>query len=165
MDNLFYLDLRHTHATILPMPTTERDPRIPIKQATPEKGSLTHPGHHCSPESPPSGLPGSSTFSHPIASLFPLLKPLSICSSSSGCRHPLELCRREWRRFRIFQRGKRVGFEPTRMQYIIFYSAMDFGYSLANACTQCCSQGLISLVVYASLRREVARYYNVVLAF
>ena len=43
-------------------------------------------------------------------------------------------CRRELRRIRILQRGKRVDFEPTRMHYLIFYSAMDFGCSLESAC-------------------------------
>ena len=86
----------------------EKDPRIPIKQAMPEKGSLSHPGHHCSPESPPSSLRGASTPSHLIALLFHLSKPLQTGSSSSGCRHSLELCRRQWRHFRIFQQGKRV---------------------------------------------------------
>ena len=150
------MDLRHTHATILPTHIIERDPRITIKQATPEKGSLSHPGHHCSPESPSSSLRGSSTFLHPIASLFHLSKPWSTSRSSSGCRRSLELCRRELRRIRILQRGKRVDFEPTRMHYLIFYSAMDFGCSPASACTQCCSQGLISLVVYARLRCRIA---------
>ena len=44
VDNLFYLDYRHTGATIplrLPTHTLEMNPRIQIKQATPERVSLT----------------------------------------------------------------------------------------------------------------------------
>ena len=97
-DNLFYLDPHHTRATIplrLPTqtqaPTTERECErgIPIRQASPERGSVLPPppGHHCSLTSPTSSRTGSSTFSYPTASSSPLLKRLSASSSSSGGAH------------------------------------------------------------------------------
>ena len=101
-DNLFYLDPHHTRATV-PLrpptqtqtqsqtPTTERERErgIPIRQATPERGSVSPPPptHHRSPTSPASSRTGSSTFSYPTASPSPLSKQLSTSSSSSGGAH------------------------------------------------------------------------------
>ena len=97
-DNLFYLDPHHTRATIplrpptqTQVPTTERECErgIPIRQATPERGSVLPPppGHHRSPTSPASSRTGSSTFSYPTASPSPLSKQLSTSSSSSSGAH------------------------------------------------------------------------------
>ena len=102
-DNLFYLDPHHTRATVplrpptqtqtqTQTPTTERERErgIPIRQATPERGSVSPPPpghHHRSPTSPASSRTGSSTFSYPTASPSPLSKQLSTSSSSSGGAH------------------------------------------------------------------------------
>src|ERR1700761_3038028 len=88
-DNLFYLDPHHTRATIPLRPPTqtserERERGIPIRQTTPERGSVSPPGHHRSPTSPASSRTGSSTFSYPTASPSPLSKQLSTSFSSGG---------------------------------------------------------------------------------
>ncbi|KAI0294162.1 hypothetical protein BC826DRAFT_352534 [Russula brevipes] len=90
-DNLFYLDPHHTRTAIplrLPPHTAERERAIPTRQATPERGSVSPPGHHRSPTSPASSRTGSSTFSYrPPTSPSPLSKQLSTSSSSSGGAH------------------------------------------------------------------------------
>ena len=70
-DNLSYLDPHHTRATVPLRPPTqtqtqtptterERDSGIPIRQATPERGSVSPPppGHRRSPTSPASSRIG-----------------------------------------------------------------------------------------------------------
>src|ERR1700677_2348287 len=91
-DNLSYLEPHHTRATIPLRPPTqsterERERGISIRQATPERGSVSPPGHHRSPTSPASSRTGSSTFSYPTASPSPLSKQLSTSSSSSRGAH------------------------------------------------------------------------------
>ena len=95
-DNLFYLDPHHTRATVplrpptqTQTPTTKRERGIPIRQATPERGSVLPPPpiHHRFPTSPAFSRRGSSTFSYPTASPSPFLKQRSIGSSSSGGAH------------------------------------------------------------------------------
>ena len=68
-DNLFYLDPHHTCAMILLRPLTQAPERecehgIPIRQTTPERGSVSPPSHHLSPTSPASNCTSSSTFSY-----------------------------------------------------------------------------------------------------
>ena len=90
-DNLFYSDPHNTRAMIPLRPPTqaperERERGIPIRQDTPERDPVSHPGHHRSPTSHASSCTGPSTFSSPTASLSPLSKQLSTGSSSSGAR-------------------------------------------------------------------------------
>ena len=107
-DNIFYLDAHHTHATVpLRPPTTqtiehERERGIPIRQATPERRSVSPPppGYHHLPTSPASSRTGSSTFSYSTASPLPLSNQLSTNSSIfKRCTRALELrqCDRGWR--------------------------------------------------------------------
>ena len=130
-DNLFYLDPHHTRATIPLRPPTqaperERERGIPIRQTTPERGSVSPPGHHRSPTSPASSRTGSSTFSYPTASPSPLSKQLSTSSSSSGGAHV------RWNSVGANGGGSElsgaasdVGLDATQMHYVTSYSAAE----------------------------------------
>lgn len=129
-DNLFYLDPHHSRATIplRPLPhSAERERGIPIRQATPERGSVSPPGHHRSPTSPASSRTGSSTFSyHATASPSPLSKQLSTSSSSSGGAHI------RWNSTGVNGGGSElsgaasdVGLDPSQMHYVTAYSAAE----------------------------------------
>ena len=131
---MFYLDPHHTRATIPLRPPTqterERERGIPIRQATPERGSVSPPpaGHHRSPTSPASSRTGSSTFSYPIASPSPLSKQLSTSSSSSGGAHV------RWNSAGANGAGSDLsgaasdaGLDPTQVHYVTSYSAAELG--------------------------------------
>jgi cysteine protease ATG4 len=131
-DNLFYLDPHHTRATIPLRPPTqtserERERGIPIRQVTPERGSVSPPSHHRSPTSPASSRTGSSTFSYPTASPSPLSKQLSTSSSSSGGAHV------RWNSVGANGAGESelsggasdVGLDATQMHYVTSYSAAE----------------------------------------
>jgi cysteine protease ATG4 len=129
-DNLFYLDPRHTRATIPlrpPTQTSDRERGIPIRQVMPERGSVSPPGHHRSPTSPVSSRTGSSTFSYPTASPSPLSKQLSTSSSSSGGAHV------RWNSVGANGAGgselsggaSDVGLDATQMHYVTSYSAAE----------------------------------------
>ena len=65
-DNFFHLVPRHTHSTIpsrLPTHTIERERGSPMKQAMPERGFVSPPGHHRSPSSTASRRTDSSLLS------------------------------------------------------------------------------------------------------
>ncbi|KAH9016405.1 hypothetical protein EDB83DRAFT_2508558 [Lactarius deliciosus] len=128
-DNLFYLDPHHSRATIplRPPPQSaegerERERGIPIRQATPERGSVSPTGHHRSPTSPASSRTGSSTFSyHATPSPSPLSKEAVDEQLLLGRRtRSLALYRREWR-----WGTSDVGLDPTQMHYVTAYSATD----------------------------------------
>ncbi|KAH9020204.1 hypothetical protein EDB85DRAFT_532534 [Lactarius pseudohatsudake] len=132
-DNLFYLDPHHSRPTIplRPPPQSaegERERGIPIRQATPERGSVSPPLHHRSPTSPASSRTGSSTFSyHATPSPSPLSKELSTSSSSSGGAHV------RWHSTganggggsELSGAASDVGLDPTQMHYVTAYSATD----------------------------------------
>jgi cysteine protease ATG4 len=134
-DNLFYLDPHHTRATIpLRTPTqtttTERERGIPIRQLTPERGSVSPPGHHSSPlgspTSPASTRTGSSTFSYPTASPSPLSKQLSTSSLSSGGAHV------RWDSVGANGGGSVLsgeasesGLDPTQVHYVTSYTTAE----------------------------------------
>jgi cysteine protease ATG4 len=131
-DNLFYLDPHHTRATIPLRPPTqppterERERGIPIRQSTPERGSVSPPGHHRSPTSPASSRTGSSTFSYPTASPSPLSKQLSTSSSSSGGAHV------RWNSAGANGTGSVLsgeasesGLDPTQVHYVTSYTATE----------------------------------------
>jgi cysteine protease ATG4 len=90
-DNLFYLDPHHARPAIplrLPSQLAEREPGVPIRQTTPERGSASPIGHNRSPTSPASSRTASTTISHRSpTSPSPLSKQLSSSSSSSGGAH------------------------------------------------------------------------------
>ena len=114
-DNLFYLDPHHTRATIPLRP-------IPIRQVTPERGSVSPPGHHRSPTSSASSRTGLSTFSYPTALPSPLSKQLSTSRSSGRRPRSLELCQREWqRRVGIVGRSERrwLGCYPDALRDVV----------------------------------------------
>ncbi|KAH9028417.1 peptidase family C54-domain-containing protein [Lactarius hengduanensis] len=132
-DNLFYLDPHHSRPTIPLRPPpqsaeSERERGIPIRQATPERGSVSPPLHHRSPTSPASSRTGSSTFSyHATPSPSPLSKELSTSSSSSGGAHV------RWHSTganggggsELSGAASDVGLDPTQMHYVTAYSATD----------------------------------------
>ncbi|KAH8980199.1 hypothetical protein EDB92DRAFT_1937183 [Lactarius akahatsu] len=125
-DNLFYLDPHHSRATIplRPPPQSaegERERGIPIRQPTPERGSVSPPGHHRSPTSPASSRTGSSTFSyHATPSPSPLSKELSTSSSSSEAHTLVGTLPA-----RMAAGASDVGLDPTQMHYVTAYSATD----------------------------------------
>lgn len=131
-DNLFYLDPHHSRATIPLRPPSqtaerERERGIPIRQATPEKGSVSPPSHHRSPTSPASSRTGSSTFSyHATPSPSPLSKQLSTSSSSSGGAHA------RWNSVGANGGGSELsgavsdtGLDATQMHYVTSYSGAE----------------------------------------
>ncbi|KAI0259535.1 hypothetical protein BC834DRAFT_943164 [Gloeopeniophorella convolvens] len=129
-DNLFYLDPHHSRAAVPlrpPPPPAERERGIPIRQATPERGSASPPGHHRSPTSPASSRTGSSTFSyHAPASPSPLSKQLSTSSSSSGGAHA------RWRSTGVNGDGSELSgavsdtsLDPVQMHYVTAYSSAE----------------------------------------
>ena len=130
-DNLFYLDPHHSRATIPLRPPTqtaerERERGIPIRQATPERGSVSPPGHHRSPTSPASSRTGSSTFSY-HASPSPLSKQLSTSSSSSsgGAHIRWNSAGANGGGSELSGPGSDVGLDPTQMHYVSAYSTAE----------------------------------------
>ncbi len=91
VDNLFCFDPHHVRPAIplcLPSRSAEREPGVPIRQTTPERGSASPIGHSRSPTSPASSRTGSTTISHhSLTSPTPLSMQLSSSSSSSGGAH------------------------------------------------------------------------------
>ncbi|KAH9980532.1 hypothetical protein BJV74DRAFT_101947 [Russula compacta] len=129
-DNLFYLDPHHTRTAVPMRPpplATERERGIPIRRSTPERGSVSPPGHHRSPTSPASSRTGSSTFSYRApASPSPLSKQLSTSSSSSGGAHA------RWHSTGVNGAASELsgaasdtGLDNTQMHYVTAYSAAE----------------------------------------
>ncbi|KAI0245661.1 hypothetical protein BJV78DRAFT_1287349 [Lactifluus subvellereus] len=129
-DNLFYLDPHHSRSAIplrLPPLAAERDRGIPIRQRTPERASVSPPGHHRSPTSPASSRTGSSTFSYRApASPSPLSKQLSTSSSSSGGAHA------RWQSTGANGAGSELsvtasdaGLDPTQLHLVTAYNATE----------------------------------------
>jgi cysteine protease ATG4 len=129
-DNLFYLDPHHTRATIPLRPPTqtterERERGIPIRQSTPERGSVSPPAIIV-PQRPRVQSHGSSTFSYPTASPSPLSKQLSTSSSSSGGAHV------RWNSAGANGGGSVLsgeasdaGLDPTQVHYVTSYTAAE----------------------------------------
>ena len=105
-------------------PERERERGIPIMQTTPERGSVSPPGHHRLPTSPASSRTGSFTLSYPTALPSPFSKQLSTSSSSSGGAHV------RWNSVgangggsELFGAASDVGLDATQMHYVTSYSA------------------------------------------
>ena len=101
--------------------------RVPIRQTTPELGSVPPPGHHRSPTSPCFELYGTPTFSHHTpASPSPLSKQLSTSSSSSSRTHA------RWHSTGANGAGSELsgaagdsGLDASQLHYVTAYSPTD----------------------------------------
>lgn len=153
------MDPLHARATIalrLPTRTVEKERGIPVKQATPERISLSHSGHHRSSKSPASIHTGSSTLYTRLPCHLPDKNTCRPEWLLGGLARALELCQREWRNVGIVWRGKRVGFEPSQIHYLTLYSATDlrvFHCERGRKMPLSGSTRVCSAVFYARLRQ------------
>jgi len=110
-----------------PMQTSERERErgILIRQSTPERGSVSPPGHHRSPTSPVSSRTGSSTFSYPTTSPSPLSKQLSTSSSSGGAHVRWNSAGANGARLYLSGVASDAGLDPTQVHYVASYSAAE----------------------------------------
>ena len=120
-ENLFYSDRYHTRATIPLRPPTQTDKRqhgISIRQATPEKGSvspagITVPGHRW-PRVPWAHLLFYiQLLRHPPLKTF--VDKRLLWRRTRSLKH----CRREWRRVGIVEHGKRRGLGSDSLRDIV----------------------------------------------
>ncbi|KAN0134647.1 hypothetical protein V8E53_007432 [Lactarius tabidus] len=124
-----FLDPHHTPATIPLRPPTQLPLSVSVGsrlgQPTPERGSVSPPGHHRSPMSPPFSRTGSSTFSYPTA----------LPSFQNNCQQTVHL-QKEAHKFVVtppalmapvasIGRGSNAGLDLSQVHYVTSYSAAE----------------------------------------